>query len=88
MGIHGQATSQLSFVITATVSDIILGEERQGMKIMFQMMNFALMGCCSGHGKRISSIHARCNIHKNRYQGADVTQMLTRCTACNNKQTP
>jgi hypothetical protein len=76
MGIHGQSTSQLSFGDNGDCIGHLLGQERQGMKIMFMMMNLARMA--TGHyGQSNASaayMHA-VTYAKNRIQGADVTQM-------------
>ncbi|MBW1780955.1 MAG: acyl-CoA dehydrogenase [Deltaproteobacteria bacterium] len=44
MGIHGSATCLLNFGDHGNCYAELLGEERQGMKIMFQMMNEARIG--------------------------------------------
>jgi len=44
MGIHGSATCLLNFGDHGDCYAELLGEERQGMKIMFQMMNEARIG--------------------------------------------
>ncbi|MCF8083143.1 MAG: acyl-CoA dehydrogenase [Deltaproteobacteria bacterium] len=44
MGIHGSATCLLNFGDNGDCYAELLGEERQGMKIMFQMMNEARIG--------------------------------------------
>ncbi len=44
MGISGSATSQLAFGDNGKCIGYLLGQERQGMKIMFKMMNYARMG--------------------------------------------
>ncbi len=77
MGIHGQATSQLAFGDNGECVGFLLGEERQGMKIMFKMMNMARMGTAfMGHANASAAYMHAITYAKNRVQGADVTQML------------
>ena len=77
MGIKGSATCTLSFGDNGTCKGFLLGEERKGMKIMFQMMNEARLGV----GMQGLSVASAAYMHsatyaKNRIQGAHVTQML------------
>ncbi|HNW28136.1 MAG TPA: acyl-CoA dehydrogenase, partial [Spirochaetota bacterium] len=77
MGIKGSATCTLSFGDNGTCKGFLLGEERKGMKIMFQMMNEARLGV-GMQGLAVASaayMHAA-TYAKNRIQGAHVTQML------------
>ncbi|MFA5518919.1 MAG: acyl-CoA dehydrogenase [Spirochaetota bacterium] len=77
MGLHGQGTSQLAFGDNNDCIGYLLGEERQGMKIMFKMMNFARNGVAiQGHGNASAAYMHSVTYAKNRYQGVDVTQML------------
>ncbi len=77
MGIHGQATSQLAFGDSGKCIGYLLGEERQGMKIMFKMMNMARMGTAlMGQANGSAAYMHAITYTKNRIQGADVTQML------------
>jgi hypothetical protein len=77
MGIHGQATSQLAFGDNGNCVGYLLGEERQGMKIMFKMMNLARMGTAlMGQANASAAYMHAITYTKNRVQGADVTQML------------
>jgi hypothetical protein len=77
MGIHGQATSQLAFGDNGNCIGYLLGEERQGMKIMFKMMNYARNGVAvQGQGNASAAYMHAVTYAKNRYQGSDVTQML------------
>ncbi len=77
MGLHGQGTSQLAFGDNNDCIGYLLGEERQGMKIMFKMMNFARNGVAiQGHGNASAAYMHSITYAKNRYQGVDVTQML------------
>ena len=77
MGLHGQATSQLVFGDNSSCTGYLLGEERQGMKIMFKMMNIARMGTAyNGHANASAAYMHAATYAKNRVQGADVKQML------------
>ncbi len=77
MGIHGQATSQLAFGDNGKCIGYLLGAERQGMKIMFKMMNLARMGTAAmGQANASAAYMHSITYAKNRIQGADVTQML------------
>ena len=77
MGIHGQGTSQMAFGDNGNCVGYLLGQERQGMKIMFQMMNYARNGVAlQGLGNASAAYMHAVTYTKNRYQGADVTQML------------
>ncbi len=78
MGIHGSATCTMSFGDNGKCVGYLLGEQRKGMRIMFQMMNEArlLVGL---QGAAISStayMHA-VTYARNRVQGRHVTQMLS-----------
>ncbi len=78
MGIHGSATCTLSFGDNGNCVGYLLGEERKGMRIMFQMMNEARVGV-GLQGLAVSStayMHA-VTYAKNRVQGKHVTQMLS-----------
>jgi alkylation response protein AidB-like acyl-CoA dehydrogenase len=77
MGIKGSATCSLSFGDNGKCIGYLLGEERKGMKIMFQMMNEARLGV-GLQGLALSStayMHA-IRYAKNRIQSPHVTQML------------
>ncbi len=77
MGINGNSTCTLSFGDNGKCRGILLGEERKGMKIMFQMMNEARL-FVGTQGMSVSSaayMHA-VTYAKNRVQGKHVTQML------------
>ena len=77
MGIKGSATCTLSFGDNGNCIGYLLGEERKGMKIMFQMMNEARLGV-GMQGCALSSaayMHA-VTYARNRLQGVHVTQML------------
>ncbi|MCP4138448.1 MAG: acyl-CoA dehydrogenase [bacterium] len=77
MGIKASSTCTLSFGDNGDCTGYLLGEERKGMKIMFQMMNEARLGV-SVQGLSLGStayMHA-VTYAKNRIQGTDVTRML------------
>ena len=76
MGITASATCSMSFGDENNCKGILFGEERKGMKIMFQMMNEARLYVGS-QGMSVSSaayMHA-VTYAKNRIQGAHVSQM-------------
>ncbi|HHO76532.1 MAG TPA: acyl-CoA dehydrogenase, partial [Deltaproteobacteria bacterium] len=73
MGIHGSATCLINFGDNNECYAELLGEERQGMKIMFQMMNEArlavgMQGLCSAS---IAYLHAL-QYAKDRLQGSSL----------------
>ncbi len=77
MGITASATCTMSFGDEGKCKGWLMGQERQGMKIMFQMMNEARLYVGS-QGMSVSSaayMHA-VTYARNRVQGVDVTQML------------
>ena len=77
MGIKGSATCTLSFGDNGNCRGFLLGEERKGMKIMFQMMNEARLGVgLQGLGIASSAYMHAVTYAKNRIQGVHVTQML------------
>ncbi len=77
MGIKGSSTSSLSFGDEGKCVGYLLGEERKGMKIMFQMMNYARMGVAlQAQGNASTAYMHAITYAKNRLQGAHVTQML------------
>ncbi|MDO9515152.1 MAG: acyl-CoA dehydrogenase family protein, partial [Syntrophales bacterium] len=75
MGLKGNATSTLSFGDNGKCVGYLLGEERQGMPIMFHLMNSARIhtgvqaAACSSAGYMHAVTYARTRI-----QGAHVTQ--------------
>ncbi len=76
MGINASATCSLSFGDEGTCRGVLMGEERKGMKIMFQMMNEARL-YVGLQGEAVSSaayMHA-VTYAKNRIQGSDVREM-------------
>ncbi len=77
MGIKGSATCTLNFGDNNDCIGYLLGEERQGMKIMFKMMNYARMGVgLQGQATASSAYMHAVTYAKNRFQGVHVTQML------------
>ncbi len=77
MGIKGSSTCTLAFGDNSSCTGYLIGEERKGMKIMFQMMNEARLGV-GMQGLALAStayMHA-VTYAKNRTQGVHVTQML------------
>ncbi len=75
MGIHGSATCLINFGDNGQCYGELLGEEREGMKVMFQMMNEAriatgLQGLCSGS---IAYLHAL-NYARERLQGSSLME--------------
>lgn len=77
MGLKGSATCSMSFGDNGDCVGYLLGKERQGMKIMFQMMYEAriLTGLQAGSLASSAYLHA-VTYARNRLQGAHVTQML------------
>ncbi len=76
MGITASATCTLNFGDEGNCKGMLMGEQRKGMKIMFQMMNEARL-YVGLQGMSVSStayMHA-VTYAKNRIQGAHVTQM-------------
>ena len=76
MGIHGSATCLMNFGDNGNCYAELLGEERQGMKIMFQMMNEARIGVgLQGlGGASIAYLHAL-KYAKERMQGSNLMDM-------------
>ncbi len=72
MGIKGSATCSLSFGDNDQCIGWLLGQERQGMKIMFQMMNEARLDVSQqGLGTASSAYMHAVTYAKNRIQGQD-----------------
>ena len=72
MGIKGSATCSLSFGDNDQCVGWLLGQERQGMKIMFQMMNEARLDVSQqGLGTASSAYMHAVTYAKNRIQGQD-----------------
>jgi alkylation response protein AidB-like acyl-CoA dehydrogenase len=77
MGIHGNPTCTLNFGDNGKCRGILMGEERKGMKIMFQMMNEArLFVGCQGMSLSSTAYMHSVSYARNRIQGKHVTQML------------
>ncbi len=77
MGITASATCTMNFGDEGGCRGILLGQERQGMKIMFQMMNEARLYVASQGGSVSSAAYMHAVTYtRNRIQGVDVTQML------------
>ncbi len=77
MGLKANATSTLYFGDQGKCVGYLLGEERQGMKIMFQLMNEARIFT----GIQAQAVSSAAYMHavtyaKSRIQGAHITQML------------
>jgi len=77
MGIKGSATCTMSFGDNGKCKGYLLGEERKGMKIMFQMMNEARLGVgIQGLGLATSAYMHAVTYAKNRIQGVHITEMM------------
>ncbi|MBN1533356.1 MAG: acyl-CoA dehydrogenase family protein [Spirochaetes bacterium] len=77
MGIRGSSTCTLNFGDGGDCIGYLLGEERQGMKIMFHMMNeertgVGIMGLALSSSAYLHAV----SYARNRVQGTHVTQML------------
>jgi alkylation response protein AidB-like acyl-CoA dehydrogenase len=77
MGLKGNATSSLSFGDNGKCIGYLLGKEREGMKIMFHLMNAARIHT----GVQAEAVSSAAYMHavtyaRNRIQGAHITQML------------
>jgi alkylation response protein AidB-like acyl-CoA dehydrogenase len=77
MGLKANATSTLNFGDNDKCIGYLLGQERQGMKIMFQLMNEARIFT----GLQAQSVSSAAYMHavtyaRNRIQSAHITQML------------
>ena len=77
MGLKGSATCSMSFGDNGDCIGELLGEERQGMKIMFQMMNEARlgMGLQGTSTSSVSYLHALAYA-KERIQGKNIKDMM------------
>ncbi|NLV66311.1 MAG: acyl-CoA dehydrogenase, partial [Spirochaetes bacterium] len=77
MGLKGSATCSMSFGDNGECIGELLGEERQGMKIMFQMMNEARlgMGLQGSSTSSVSYLHALAYA-KERVQGKNIKDMM------------
>jgi len=76
MGIHGSATCAMNFGDNGECYAELLGEEKQGMKIMFQMMNEARIGVGlqAISSSSIAYLHAL-QYAKERLQGSSLMDM-------------
>lgn len=77
MGLKGNATATLNFGDNGKCIGYLMGEERQGMKVMFQLMNEARIFT----GIQAQSVSSAAYMHavtyaRNRIQGAHITQMM------------
>jgi hypothetical protein len=77
MGLKGSATCSMSFGDNGDCIGELLGEERKGMKIMFQMMNEARlgMGLQGSSTASVSYLHALAYA-KERIQGKSIKDMM------------
>ncbi|MEW6350376.1 MAG: acyl-CoA dehydrogenase [Thermodesulfobacteriota bacterium] len=76
MGIHGSATCALSFGEKENCIGYLLGEENQGMRIMFDMMNEARLAVgIQGLGQASAAYMHALRYAKERFQGPDVTAL-------------
>lgn len=77
MGLKGNATSSLSFGDNGKCVGHLLGNEREGMKVMFKLMNAARIhtGVQAEAVSSASYMHA-VTYARNRIQGSHITQML------------
>lgn len=77
MGLKGNATSTLNFGDNGKCVGYLLGKERQGMKVMFMLMNAARIHT----GVQAESVSSAAYMHavtyaRNRIQGVHITQFL------------
>ena len=76
MGIHGNATCTLNFGENGKCIGYLMGEERQGMKIMFEMMNEERQGVgMMGVSLAGAAYQHALDYAKDRLQGANIMQM-------------
>ncbi len=77
MGIHASATCTLNFGDNDNCIGYLLGEQRKGMRIMFQMMNEARLAVAiQGLALTSTAYMHSVTYARNRVQGVDVTQMM------------
>jgi alkylation response protein AidB-like acyl-CoA dehydrogenase len=75
MGINGSATCSLAFGEGGACHGYLVGEPRQGMKIMFHMMNEARIECgMQGAALAAAAYASALGYAKERVQGQDVTR--------------
>jgi alkylation response protein AidB-like acyl-CoA dehydrogenase len=76
MGIHGSATCALNFGEKDNCIGFLLGEENQGMKIMFNMMNEARLAVgFQGLAQASAAYMHALRYAKERYQGPEISTM-------------
>jgi hypothetical protein len=76
LGINGSATCALNFGEKDNCVGYLLGEENQGMRIMFQMMNEARLAVgVQGLATASAAYLHALNYAKERYQGSEITAM-------------
>lgn len=76
MGIHGSATCALNFGEKDNCIGYLLGEENQGMKIMFNMMNEARLAVgFQGLAQASAAYMHALRYAKERYQGPEISTM-------------
>ena len=77
MGIHGSATCALTYGTKGKCRGLLLGEENQGMKVMFQMMNDArLMVAAIGLNCGAAAYAHALGYARERLQGRALEKML------------
>ncbi|MGB6065280.1 MAG: acyl-CoA dehydrogenase [Desulfomonilaceae bacterium] len=76
LGIHGSATCALNFGEKDNCTGYLLGEENQGMKIMFNMMNEARLAVgFQGLAQASAAYMHALKYAKERYQGPEISSM-------------
>ncbi len=76
MGIHGNATCTLNFGENGNCVGYLMGEEREGMKIMFHMMNEERQGVgMMGVSLATAAYRHAVQYTKERLQGSNIAQM-------------
>lgn len=74
MGINGSATCQLNFGENGPCVGYLVGEERSGMRYMFQMMNEARIACGEQGVSQANAAYQQALIYaRDRKQGKDLT---------------
>ena len=76
MGIHGNATCTLNFGESGNCTGYLMGEERDGMKIMFHMMNEERQGVgMMGVSMATAAFRHALQFSKERIQGVNIANM-------------
>ena len=76
MGIHGSATCLINLGDQGECYAELLGEEREGMKVMFQMMNEArLRRRAAGPLQRLDRLSPRAQVCQAGLQGSSLLEM-------------